>query len=130
VTLNPNIAITIRVQFDPAATGAASGKLTFTSNSSSGTTRVVNLSGNGTAIQHQVTLSWSAPANSPMPVADYNVYRATGSSTSYQLLSSSNSTGYLDPNVQANTVYSYYVTSVGETGTESSPSNQVSVTVP
>ncbi len=130
VTLNPNIAITIRVQFDPAATGAASGKLTFTSNSSSGASSVVNLSGNGTAIQHQVTLSWSAPANSPMPVTDYNVYRATGTSTSYQLLSSSNSTGFLDPNVQANTVYSYYVTSVGETGTESSPSNQVSVTVP
>src|SRR3974390_1458234 len=33
VTLNPNIAITIQVQFDPTVTGASSGVLTFTSNS-------------------------------------------------------------------------------------------------
>jgi hypothetical protein len=130
VTLNPNVAITVQVQFDPAAIGAASGKLTFTSNSSTGATSVVNLSGNGTAIQHQVNLSWIAPVNSPVPVSDYNVYRATGTSTSYQLLSSSTNTAYVDLNVQDNTVYSYYVTSVGNTGTESSPSNQATVTVP
>jgi hypothetical protein len=130
VTLKPNIAVSIQVQFDPTVTGAVTGKLTFTSNSSSGPTSVVNLSGNGTVVQHEVNLSWSAPANSPMPVVDYNVYRATGTSTAYQLLGSANSTAYMDPNVQANTVYSYYVTSVGDTGTESRPSNQVTVTVP
>jgi Abnormal spindle-like microcephaly-assoc'd, ASPM-SPD-2-Hydin len=130
VTLNPNIAITVQVQFDPTTVGAASGALTVSSNSTTGSKSTVSLSGNGTAAQHQVSLSWVAPANSPVPVADYNIYRATGSSSSYQLLNSSNSTSFVDFSVQANTAYTYYVTSVSGSGTESSPSNQVNVTTP
>jgi hypothetical protein len=130
VTLNPTIAITIQVQYDPTATGTASGALTFSSNSTTGSTSTVNLSGNGTAAQHQVSLSWTAPANSHVPVTDYNIYRATGSSSSYQLLNSSTSTSFVDSSVQANTAYTYYVTSVSGSGTESSPSNQATLTTP
>ena len=130
VTLIPTIAITIQVTFDPTTTGAASGSLTFSSNSSTGSTSLVNLSGNGTTVQHQVSLSWSAPVNSPVPVSEYNIYRATGSSTSYQLLTSTSNTTYVDSAVQANTAYAYYVTSVASSGTESTPSNAVAVSVP
>jgi hypothetical protein len=131
VTLNPTIAITIPVQFNPTAVGAASGTLTFTSNSTTATTTVVNLSGTGTAVQHKVSLSWTAPANSPVPVTGYNVYRATGSSTSYQILSPGNTqTSYVDQAVAGSTTYSYYVTSIDTSGTESAPSNQVTVTIP
>jgi hypothetical protein len=130
VTLNPNVAIQVLVQFNPTAVGAASGTLSFSSNSTNGGTSVVSLSGNGTAVQHNVSLSWSAPANSPVQVADYNIYRAVGSSTSYQLLNSSSSTSFVDATVNANTTYAYYVTSVGTTGTESSPSSSVTASVP
>jgi hypothetical protein len=130
VTLNPNIAITIQVQFDPTILGTASGTLTFTSNSSTGGTSVVNLSGNGTAVQHHASLSWTAPVNSPVQVTDYNIYRATGSSSSYQLVNSSSTTSYVDSSVTANTAYTYYITSVSSTGTESTPSNKVTVTIP
>jgi Abnormal spindle-like microcephaly-assoc'd, ASPM-SPD-2-Hydin len=130
VTLNPNIAINVQVQFDPTVAGTASGTLSFASNSTSGGTSVVSLSGNGTAVQHKVNLSWSAPVNSPMQVADYNIYRAAGGSNSYQLLNSSTSTSFLDLTVNANTTYAYYVTSVATTGAESSPSNSVTASVP
>ncbi len=130
VTLNPGIEVSVQVKFDPTAVGAASGTLTFRSNSTTGSTSVVNLSGTGTAAQHRVSLIWSAPPNSPVPVMEYSVYRATGSSSSYQLIDSTSSTSYVDLSVQANTVYTYYVTSVASAGTQSSPSNQVTVTVP
>lgn len=130
VTLNPTIAITAQVQFDPSVIGTASGTLKFSSNSTTGSTSTVNLSGVGTTAQHQVSLSWAAPANSPVPVVDYNVYRATRTSSSYQLLNSASTTSYVDLSVSANTTYTYYVTSMGNTGAESIPSNHVTVTVP
>jgi len=132
VTLNPTIGLTIQAQFDPITTGAASGTLTFASNSMSGSTSVVNLSGTGTAVQHQASLSWTAPTSSPVPVSGYNIYRATGNSTSFQRLNASNDaqTNYVDPTVVASTTYTYYVTSVDSEGTESVPSNQVTMAVP
>jgi hypothetical protein len=131
VTLNPTIAISIQVQFDPTVVGAASGKLSFASNSTTGTTSVVNLSGNGTAVAHKVSLSWSAPISSPVTVTGYNVYRATGGSTSFALLSSADAqTSYADLSVVASTTYTYYVTSIDSGGAESVSSNQVTVTIP
>ena len=132
VTLDPTIAITIQVQFDPGTVGAAAGTLTFTSNSTTDTTSVVNLSGSGTTVQHHVSLSWNAPVNSPVPVSAFNIYRATGSSGSYQLLNSlvASETTYSDLAVAGTVTYTYYVTSINTSGTESLPSNQVTVTVP
>jgi fibronectin type 3 domain-containing protein len=64
-------------------------------------------------------------------VATYNVYRAAGGSSTYQLVASSNtSSAYVDNSVATNTTYAYYVTSVASDGSESVPSNTTSVTVP
>jgi fibronectin type 3 domain-containing protein len=130
VTLNPTLAITLDVQFDPIATGAAAGQVTIQSNSSTNGTVVVGLSGTG--IQHQVDLSWDAPSSSPDPVAGYNVYRSTGGSSTYQLLNSSvdSQTTYVDSTVQSGLTYDYIVESVDSSGVESTPSNEVTATIP
>jgi len=132
VTLNPNIAISVQVGFDPTVVGAATGTLTFASNSTKGSTSVVMLSGTGTEAARQVTLSWAAPTNSPVSVSGYNVYRETAGGTSFQLLNSSEvgNTSYADQNVATGSSYTYYVRSVDSGGTESTDSNHVSVTVP
>jgi len=50
LTLNPNQTATLTVQFDPTAAGAVTGSLKLTSNSSTGTTTTVNLSGTGVPV--------------------------------------------------------------------------------
>lgn len=47
VTLNPSQAATLSVQFNPLASGSAAGQLTISTNSSTGSTSVVGLSGTG-----------------------------------------------------------------------------------
>jgi len=48
VTLNPGQIAPLEVQFDPAAVGLATGQLTIASNSSTGATAAIGLSGTGT----------------------------------------------------------------------------------
>ena len=127
VTLSPNQAVTLNVQFAPTAGGAVTGALTINSTSPTNPTSTVSLSGTGS---HVVNLAWQAPSNSPLAVAGYDIYRSTGSSNSYQLLSSSAPTSYVDSSVQSGTAYSYYVTTVDSSGAQSGPSNSVTVTVP
>jgi hypothetical protein len=129
VTLNPNVAITIQVKFDPTSTGASTGSLVFSNNSSTGTA-TVTLTGTGTAVQHLVTLTWSPPASSPIPVMAYHVYRSAGSSSLFQMLSSTSVPQYVDQSVVSGATYSYYVKSVDNADDESAPSNQAAVTVP
>jgi hypothetical protein len=132
VTLDPGQSLTVMVQFDPTVTGDASGQLTINSNSGSGNAVVVTLSGTATAaVAHQVNLSWVAPADSPDPVAGYNVYRST-TSGSFSLLNPSVVTAlsYVDSAVVSGSSYSYEVRSVDSSGVESTPSNQATVTVP
>jgi hypothetical protein len=130
VTLSPGEALTLVVQFDPAATGAATGQLTITSDSSTGATSVIGLSGTGAP--HEVDLSWIAPSSPYDPIAGYNIYRAPSGSSSFQLLNSldDNKTSYVDSPVQSGQGYSYFVTSVDISGTESVPSDTISVTIP
>ena len=92
---------------------------------------MVALSGSGTAVPHEVDLSWNAPSSSPSPVAGYNVYRAAGSGA-FLLVNSSPTTQavYVDNAVVSGAVYGYYVKSVDGNGVESGPSNQISVTIP
>jgi hypothetical protein len=78
---------------------------------------------------HSVTISWAPTAT---PVEGYNVYRAdapsgTPTKLTVRLVSE---TRYTDTTVQAGRSYSYYVTSVDFKGAESSPSANISVTVP
>jgi putative lipoic acid-binding regulatory protein len=49
VTLNPGQTASLTAQFNPTAAGAASGQLTITSNSSTGASTAIALSGTGTA---------------------------------------------------------------------------------
>jgi hypothetical protein len=132
VTLTPGVAIKLQVQFDPTAVGSFAGTLTISSNSSTGSSTVVSLSGAGTAVQHQVTLNWNGPANSPSPVSGYNVYRSPSGGKTFQRLNSTadSLTNYVDQAVQSGLSYTYYVTSVDAAGTESVPSNQTTVSIP
>jgi Domain of unknown function (DUF4082)/Abnormal spindle-like microcephaly-assoc'd, ASPM-SPD-2-Hydin len=131
VTLASNQSMTLQVQFKPTATGSTTGQLTISSNSTSGGTAVVSLSGTGAAIAHEVDLSWNAPSSSPDSVAGYNVYRSTGSGAA-QLINSSIDAqiSYVDSTVVSGGTYSYIVKSVDNGGVESVPSNQINVTIP
>ena len=129
VTLAAGLAVTLDIQFTPKAAGAASGTLTISSNSSTGASSVLTLNGTGL---HQVTLTWSPPSSSPVPVEGYNIYRATGTSAAYQKLNSSPDvqTTYLDTTVQAGVTYLYEVRSVDSAGVESTSSKSTTAVVP
>ncbi|HTC74533.1 MAG TPA: choice-of-anchor D domain-containing protein [Edaphobacter sp.] len=131
VTLNPNQSATLQVQFKPTAAGSATGSLTISSNATTGGTTAVSLSGTGTAVAHEVDLSWDAPGSSPDPVMGYNVYRSTGGGAS-QLINPSiqTPTSYVDSTVASGSSYNYIVKSVDSNGVESVPSNQITVTIP
>ena len=131
-TLTPGQTVTLSVQFDPTVIGAATGLLTVTSNSSTGSTAVIALSGTGEAASYSVDLSWDAPISSPDPVAGYNIYRSTGSSSTYQLLNSTVDSllTFVDSTVQNGLVYVYMVESVDASGVESVPSNTFSLSIP
>ena len=78
---------------------------------------------------HLVTLTW-VPSTSP--VVGYNVYRAMSADGPVIRLTPQPvpATQYTDLNVEAGKNYVYYLTSVDFRGTESKPSNNISVTVP
>jgi len=131
-TLNPGATATLTIEFDPTTAGVANGTVTLTSNSSTGTTSTIGLSGTGVAQAYEVNLTWTAPAVSPDPVAGYNIYRAAGGSSNYQLLNPSvnSSTKYTDTAVATNNSYTYYVESVDAQGNQSAPSNTYTVSIP
>ncbi|MFZ0745071.1 MAG: choice-of-anchor D domain-containing protein [Terracidiphilus sp.] len=130
LTLNLNQAVTLSLQFDPTTTGAATGQLTITSNSSTNGTAVIALSGTGAP--HEVDLNWDAPDSTSDPVAGYNVYRSPDGGTTYQELSSieASQTTYVDSSAASGQAYDYVVKSFDAYGTESAPSNMTSVTIP
>lgn len=131
LTLNPGQIATLQIQFKPTTVGAVAGQLTISSNSSSGSSVVVALSGTGTSTAHSVDLSWNAPTGSTNPVVGYNLYRSIGGG-SLQLLNSSPvlQTVYVDNGVVSGSVYNYIAKSVDANGVESAPSNQIAVTIP
>ena len=77
---------------------------------------------------HSVTMSWVA---SKSPVAGYNVYREFQHGGPVKLTPQIiPGTQYTDTTVKRGRTYSYYVTSVDSKGTESAPSERITVTVP
>jgi ASPM-SPD-2-Hydin domain-containing protein len=130
VTLNPGLALTLEVQFNPIVEGTATGTLTIQSNSSSNGTAMVILNASGVA--HHVDLSWEGPGSSAVPIVSYKIYRLANGGSAYQLLSSStgSETAYVDNSVQSGATYDYIVTSLDSAGVESAPSNNVRVTIP
>jgi ASPM-SPD-2-Hydin domain-containing protein len=127
-TLNPGQTATLHVQFNPKTAGAATGQLTVNSNSVVNNGAAIKMS--GTAVAYEVQLNWNAPSGDA--VTGYKVYRATGASATYQLLTSSavSETSYTDTTVQSGDVYDYVVESVDGSGGVSSPSNTTTVAVP
>jgi hypothetical protein len=108
--------------------------LTATSNGVS-QTDVLQLQGTSasqpSATPHEVQLSWEMPSTSSDTIAGFHVYRTTGGSSNYSILSSlDTNTTYTDSTVQSGTTYDYVVKSVDFKGVESVPSNPVSVTIP
>jgi Abnormal spindle-like microcephaly-assoc'd, ASPM-SPD-2-Hydin len=129
MTVNPGTPATLGVQFDPTSSGAATGKLTITDNSTNDANATLGLSGTGTALQ--IALNWDAPSSTSDPVTGYNVYRAVSGSSSYEVVKSGNSqTSYSDSTIKSGTTYQYYVTSLDSSGAESTPSNTATVAVP
>ncbi len=132
ITLSPNQTATLSVQFDPTTATALTGQLTITSNSSTGSSTVIGLSGTGVGVLYEVNLSWDAPASSPDPVAGYNVYRSRDGASTYQQLNTAvvTQTTYVDTTVQNAQTYDYIVESVDASGVTSSPSNMAAVPIP
>lgn len=132
LTLSPNQTVTLTVQFDPTAAGAASGTLTVLSTSLTNPITVITLSGTGVLISYEVNLSWNAPTDSSDPITGYNVYRAASGSSTYEKLNASVVTqpNYIDTNVQDGLIYDYMVESVDASGETSAPSNLASVAIP
>jgi hypothetical protein len=130
LTINAGKSATLNVTFDPTSAAAATGTLTISSNSSGSGTTTIGLSGTGVSLS--VQLNWSAPTSSPATIKGYDIYRATGSSSTYQLLNSAvdANTSYIDSTAASGTSYSYYVTSVDTAGAQSVPSNTATVAVP
>lgn len=128
LTLTPGQSATLSLQFQPTAAGAASGKLVIASNSTTNATATIALSGTGVPVA--VDLSWTPPGSGS--IAGFNVYRATGTSSSFQRLNAavSSPASFMDSTVLSGTTYQYYVTSVDSGGAESIPSNTATIVVP
>ncbi len=131
LTLNPGQTATLNIEFDPTAAGAVTGTVSLTTNTTAGTAAIA-LSGTGQAAAYQVDLSWEAPANPTVPVTGYKIYREVSGGSSYELLNTTvdSLTAYSDTTVADGTAYTYYVTSVDASGTQSAPSNAYTVTIP
>ena len=78
---------------------------------------------------HSITLTWDASSS---PVSGYVVYRATDTPAAFipVLTTLAATTQYTDTNVTAGHTYIYLVTAYDSANVESTPSNQVSATVP
>ena len=134
LTLNPGQTAALVVEFDPAVVGAVSGSLTIASNSSTGSSTVIALTGTGesASTSYEVSLTWDAPTNSTDAVAGYYVYRSPSGGASYQQLNSSPvaQTTYVDSSVTDGQTYDYIVESVDASGITSIPSNMASEVIP
>jgi len=131
IVLTPGQQHTLTVTFNPAQTGSVSGTVTISSNAAGSPLRIPlsGLTSSAAVAQHTVTLHWNASASAS--VIGYYVYRATPAGQFTKLNSTADSsTTYEDVGVSSGVTYYYMVTTVDSAKTESSASDQVSVTVP
>ena len=130
VVLAPTQAVTVSVGFNPAGAGKARGTLSVTSDSPSGSTVRIALSGNGEATsgKHSVALSWQASSQA----VGYFIYRSSKGSGALSKLNATlnDSTTFTDTTVASGQTYQYVVTSVNSSNVESAASNQITVTIP
>jgi hypothetical protein len=132
LTLTAGQTAVLTVGFDPTVAGATSGSVILTSNSSTGTSSTVALSGTGQAVPFEVSLNWEAPESTSVTVVGYNVYRAISGTSSYSIVNPSldASTNYTDTTVVNGSSYMYYVVSVDSIGNQSAPSGTFNAIIP
>jgi hypothetical protein len=125
LTLASGQSAEFKAVFTPTKTGAVSGTLSFTSNTSAASE---SLSGTGSTPQYSVALSWNPSTSS---VAGYNVYRGTTAGAYSKINSALDSTTtYTDATVLSGTTYYYAATAVSSSGQESGYSAPLKVSIP
>jgi hypothetical protein len=136
VSLSPNQKIEFQVWFHPGVAGRASTTIAFDSSvglpplklAVSGSASNSTGSSPSAAVPHSVTLGWNA-SNS---AAGYHVYRSEVADGPFNRINAGQlqSTSYKDSDVVGGGQYYYVVTAVGESGSESTYSNEVAVVIP
>jgi hypothetical protein len=129
MTLAPGQTTALTSTFAPSASGAATGKITVSSNATNSPSSI-SLSGMGvTATAHTVALSW-APAVTG--VTGFRTYVSMVSGGPYVEMGSVPSTtpAYTDSSVQSGQTYFYVVTAVDASNNESLYSSEVAAIVP
>jgi hypothetical protein len=129
-TLADGQSASFAITFTPAAAGAASAKLSVSSDAGN-SPAAETLSGTGeNAASHKVDLTWEASTGPD--VVGYNVYRGNASGGPYSKINSAleASLAYTDTNVAAGQTYFYVTTAVNGSGDESAYSNQARAAVP
>ena len=129
LTLSPGQTTTLTSTFAPSASGAATGKVTVSSNASNSPASI-SLSGTGvTAGAHSVTLSWTGTGTGG---TRYNAYVSTVPGGPFVKLTSTPliSPSYTDTSVQSARTYYYVVTALNASDQESAYSSEVTAIVP
>jgi hypothetical protein len=129
ITLAPGRTTTLTSTFAPSASGAATGKITVSSNATNSPASI-SLSGMGVAVvPHTVALSW-APAVTG--VTGFKTYVSMVSGGPYVEMGSvpSTSPAYTDSSVQSGQTYFYVVTAVNSSNQESLYSSEVAGIIP
>ena len=129
-TLSAGQTASFAVTFKPAASGTASGTLSFSSDAGNSPTTQA-LTGNGVvAASHRVDLSWDASTSAG--VVGYNVYRGGVSGGPYSKINSAleAATTFTDNSVTAGRTYYYVTTAIDGSGNESGYSNQTQAVIP
>jgi len=129
ITLAPGQTTTLASTFAPSASGAATGKITVSSNATNSPASI-SLSGTGVAaVPHTVALAW-APAVTG--VAGFKTYVSMVHGGPYVEMGPvpSTSPAYSDSSVQSGHTYFYVVTAVNSTNEESIYSSEVAAIVP
>ena len=129
MTLAPGQTTTLTSTFAPSASGAATGKVTVSSNATNSPASI-SLSGMGvTATTHTVALSW-APAVTG--VTGFRTYVSMVSGGPYVEMGSVPSTtpAYTDSSVQSGQTYFYVVTAIDASNNDSLYSSEVAAIVP
>lgn len=129
LTLSPGQITTLTSTFAPSASGAATGKVTVSSNATNSPANI-SLSGMGVAAgTHSVALSWTGAVTG---VTGYNAYASTVSGGPFVKMTSTplTSPSYTDNNVQSDRTYYYVVTALNASDQESAFSSEVTAIVP
>jgi hypothetical protein len=129
LTLSPGQITTLTSTFAPSASGAATGKVTVSSNASNSPASI-SLAGTGVAAGvHSVALSWSGAVSG---VTGYNAYASTVSGGPFvkMTLTPLTSPSYTDHSVQSDRTYYYVVTALNASDQESVYSSEVTAIVP